>query len=154
MLSPEIQIAYLAGLFDGEGCVSLAHNGYSGNNHHIRLLCRVAMCGDYVPKLFQHHFGGHTSSSKRFGRDVCQWMIYGNNALSFLEQVLPYLTVKKPQAELGCEFQRRLIEGNFQQTGRSGMPYLEIVLRQEEFNEMKRLKDESYQMTWKEVISC
>lgn len=89
-------IAYLAGYFDGEGCIS--DSGY------FRL---AVVSGDLSSiELFQTTFGGRIvkvpmrSSPQRVARvQTYGWYAGGTSCLEPLRVLLPYLRAKKTEAE-------------------------------------------------------
>lgn len=89
---------YLAGLFDGEGCVSvhLAKAGY------INVIVQVAMC-DRAPIAALHtRFGGRFDDGKRktkHGRNVYVWSIYNAEAVEALEVFAEHCMVKHVVAQ-------------------------------------------------------
>jgi len=138
-------LSYLAGMFDGEGCISISHGAKSWN-----LSCYVTMAGEYIPRLFQFHFGGSIhhrkhNPAKMQWHDYYKWHIAANKAATFLEELLPYLRLKRPQAELAIKFQRRISS-----RGHKCLPNSEVALREAEIILMHSLKAESYEQNGKE----
>ena len=138
-------LSYLAGMFDGEGCISISHGAKSWN-----LSCYVTMAGEYIPRLFQFHFGGSIhhrkhNPAKVQWHDYYKWQIAANKAATFLEELLPYLRLKRPQAELAIKFQRRISS-----RGHKCLPNSEVALREAEIILMHSLKAESYEQNGKE----
>ena len=105
----ETDLAYLAGLFDGEGCICIAkQKARKGRHASYHLECSVSMANEYLPTLYRFSFGG----SVYFYRDrhpnhqpAWQWHISARKAKIFLETISPYLTIKKGEAELAIKFQ-------------------------------------------------
>lgn len=103
----QVEIAYFAGLFDGEGCIGAGKNQWE--NIHIRLA--VKMTDESVIRLLHEKFGGHFYSipedrlTNRKARYV--WCLYACDCvLGVLDLMLPYLRVKREQAELAVSFLR------------------------------------------------
>lgn len=109
-------LAYIAGLFDGEGCIGIYLNQskrtVGGRKlSHYRLACVVALTDEFLIHLLQMHFGGEFYTCKKRKdtyRIAYRWSVYSKRALAFLEAVLPYLRIKKPQAEIAIEFQKTM----------------------------------------------
>lgn len=117
----EAEIAYLAGLFDGEGYVSIREqtrrssalraerNGFGGC--HYGLCVGISMCDEKVIKWIYDTFGGskviagHTKGHERWNL-AWHWRAYGENALAILRHLYPYLRVKKEKAALAFKFQQ------------------------------------------------
>ncbi|GAI94911.1 unnamed protein product, partial [marine sediment metagenome] len=90
----EVDLAYAAGLFDGEGCISISRKQ---RGRYFDLICRVGICDKEVPTLLQKQFGGSVYESHRDGlKTSWQWTVCSKNALSFLEAVCGHLRIKKP----------------------------------------------------------
>ena len=105
----KLEMAYLAGLFDGEGCITIRRNSSKGKQ--LALDCALGMTNQYVPNLFQFHFQGSVSfckGRKENHNNSWLWQISARKALAFLEEILPYLRLKRAEAELAIAFQKRL----------------------------------------------
>ena len=101
-----MNIEYVAGFFDGEGSVSIFI--YSKKYH--RLCVSVAQRGEHWLEPFREIWGGQVTSKgsgKNRKRECHQWQVVMNDAEKFLQDVLPYLKVKKAQAVLALEFRNK-----------------------------------------------
>ncbi len=68
------QLAYLAGFFDGEGCVSITKNG--------SVDLRIVNTNKSVLEEFKDRFGGSVTSRKqRTNKNQYVWCIYGIEAV-------------------------------------------------------------------------
>jgi len=104
----EIELAYAAGLFDGEGCVSInktSAKNYKRNGFQLR--CSISITHEATSQLFANNFGGTHKliQRKSGGRDYWQWVIVARQARDFLIPLQPYLQIKKEVASIGIEFQ-------------------------------------------------
>lgn len=103
-------IQYLAGLFDGEGCIYL-------NPDTFALRAQVIMTHPVV-KRFKELFGGsvywrdNAKYAEKGWKPLWTWCIRCKQAENFLEQVVPYLIVKEDQARIALEFRRRIQTGS------------------------------------------
>jgi hypothetical protein len=98
---PLPMIAWAAGFFDGEGCV-FGYEGIQPNG------CRRFTFGVAVVQVmrgplerFVEHWGGSIRARPQSNpehRQQFRWEVKGAGAAGFLEDVLPYLTVKQPVA--------------------------------------------------------
>ena len=96
-------VAWAAGFFDGEGCVAaycyLQKEGYL----QYDLTIQVGQVELAPLRRLEEMWGGHINvqNEARAGwrRTYC-WKLYGRKAASALTEMIPYLTVKKEQAEL------------------------------------------------------
>jgi len=99
-----IDLAYAAGFFDGEGSIGI----YRTNQTQIQIsnTCRAAL--EEFVKLFGGHVGKvpakHMEAKNPKWRPAYYWRLYGRNASKALQEMLPYLKEKKPQAELFLTF--------------------------------------------------
>jgi len=92
---------YLAGLFDGEGCIF----GYVSRNRYHRLRTTVCNTNAKVIEWILSVFGGRITHAN--GRNKPQHIWYMdslNDVKGFLHKILPYLKVKRLQAETGIRY--------------------------------------------------
>ena len=110
------ELAYIAGIFDGEGTVTI--NVYNANRPYgiikVRYL-QVSLSStdrDTINYL-KDTFGGSVFTTKAIGnrKEIRRWLIVSRTATDFLARVLPYLRVKKEHAILGIDFQLTLRPG-------------------------------------------
>ena len=102
-------LAYVAGIVDGEGCIDIHHRTRPGHKY-TEFTLRVAVTSTdlWLLQMLKMGFGGAIQERKRYSlhRKPCwNWVITRKQAGEFLELILPYLHLKKPQAELGIKFQ-------------------------------------------------
>lgn len=98
------ELAYLAGFFDGEGCISINRN----SSQHYGLLLAAAQINPAPLFLLYQRFGGYIVRKQRPTdryRAVHQWRSSGREAADVLRQLQPYLVVKKEEADIAIEFQ-------------------------------------------------
>lgn len=106
---PPLDLAYLAGIIDGEGCFHmciLTKKSYDGYvNPHYRGVLKVSNTDNKLIDWLKETFKGtessctRSTSSKKFERKVYDWIVTGFRLLDLCEQVYPYLILKK----LHCE---------------------------------------------------
>lgn len=107
--TPEIeQIAYFAGLFDGEGHVTVALSrpkmqywlqiGIVNTNRCVLEKC----CASFGVG----HFSEMTANSKRGGMACWAWRCTTDDAVHVLTLLSPYLIIKQNVASLAIEFQQ------------------------------------------------
>lgn len=100
-----MDLAYLAGFFDGEGCVSL------GQDYAL-----VISAGQVVEEpllMLQSAFGGtvrKVRSKHPSHQDMHHWTLSRGRASEALECMVPFLHVKRDQAIIGMSFQRLFSE--------------------------------------------
>lgn len=102
-------LAYVAGIVDGEGCIDITHRTRRGHNYpDFVLRVQVSNTEIWLLQMLKMGFGGRIqkySDRKSNQRPCWKWVIERVHAAEFLKLILPYLHLKKPQAELGIQFQ-------------------------------------------------
>ena len=96
----EIEKAYLAGIVDGEGTVTLTRR-----QKNQTPAPNVSVSNSSLPMLkwIKKRFGGHISTKKTYKshhRQTYVWAVSYDNAIRLLGQIEEYLIIKKPQAKL------------------------------------------------------
>jgi hypothetical protein len=133
------QIAWAAGFFDGEGCIT-AKSTYTSSRGRKRVLVGslvVTVVQRVVDPLyiFREMFGGAVRLNKnRTGNPVWAIEYYGTDAMNILEALRPYLVVKREQAELALTMKDSFHTGGRQLTDD------EIKRRQVWHAQMRQLK--------------
>lgn len=92
-----ISLEYVAGFFDGEGCISINGNGRSFTL--VIGLCQVEVS---ILQEIQAQFGGYLYPKPIRNRNANQcWELRWNAkaGLEFLKQITPFLRVKREQAD-------------------------------------------------------
>ncbi len=141
----KVQLAYAAGIMDGEGNIGIVKRQWSKRNDKYHLQVRVTMCDREIPEWFQSHFGGGLSIRKRTNlnhRPVYTWQISHRSCIPMLKAILPYLICKKPQVELGIAFQqtKRFGGGLRGKIGRPAKTEAEFALEEFRYILMRQLK--------------
>lgn len=100
------QIAYAAGLFDGEGTLVIA---LEKPQRTYRLQVTITNTNKDVIEYTKKLFNGFITTRPQKGvrKTAYKWVGSAWVGCDFLEAVYPYLIVKKEQAKLGIEFQHR-----------------------------------------------
>jgi hypothetical protein len=100
----EVDIAYLAGIIDADGCVGIQK--YSNCNSYRVILTVVQRDMPLIEYLYST-FGGSVNavSTKRYGKKdfYLRWVVTDKKAMVVLGQCYPYLKLKKSQAFLAQE---------------------------------------------------
>ena len=101
--------AYIAGFVDADGHIGGTRSGYRSNGamrYAVRLT--VTNANPEIANWLKKEFGGsvHLSntSAPTHHRPVWRWSAMGRDAKPVLLNLLPYLRVKKKQAELVLQF--------------------------------------------------
>lgn len=112
---PETVLAYIAGMLDGDGRVSIkTHHGRRQINPSFSLMVSIDNTAISVINFTHQHLGGAIGFSKRGRfRTLYHLAWYADNAQAVLKLLLPYLVIKKEIAEIGIAFQgiRQLKDG-------------------------------------------
>ncbi len=102
----KVDLAYIAGLFDGEGSICIERNG-----RRFWIYVGVIMTDEYIIRWLQFVFGGsiyHYAPRGISKKDQWRWRTVGPQAIPVLKALMPYLRLKKAQAELAIEFQKKM----------------------------------------------
>lgn len=100
------KIAYIAGFFDGEGCIRIKQANQGGNSYYVI----AHLTNSYKPILeeVQELFGGALREQERTpNKTVYNWCVSSSEAVDFLRTVTPFLKEKKPQALYAIDFHER-----------------------------------------------
>lgn len=100
--------AYIAGLMDGEGCITISRTAPTGKRGEIsaRFNPVVSIANTDLPVLqwIQRHFGGHLHLLTTWNKP-CYSLSWGTrNAARFLDIIYPFLQIKKQQADVVRSF--------------------------------------------------
>ncbi len=103
---PSNEVAYTAGFFDGEGCVSIARYLQRGRPYHT--LAIIFTNTDFqVLTWLQQRWGGNIFKPTQLNarrRPYGHLRLSAGPARPLLQAMLPYLIVKKSQVEIALEF--------------------------------------------------
>ena len=99
------QLAYLAGVIDGEGTIGIYHNK---KRNEYRLKVYVVNTDERLIRWLQDNFGGYVYSrvsvKNPHWKRKYEWHLLDDELL--LEKILKYLVVKQENAKLGIEFRK------------------------------------------------
>ncbi len=102
-------LAYVAGIVDGEGCIGLYLHQSKKRRPFYVLQVTVANTNEWLIQWLKFSFGGSVHlricDEPTNCRPQWYWIIAAKKALEFLMLVSPYLRLKKPQAEIAVRFQ-------------------------------------------------
>jgi DNA-binding transcriptional regulator YiaG len=120
----DLEIAYLAGLFDGEGMVHIrrAIVGVRRNPSYA-LEIQISNSHRRVMDWVVEHFGGFLIEMRELSavRPQWKWVLRCQKARTVLETMLPYLVVKLQQAVVAIDFNRaQMAETKLYEAGRRG----------------------------------
>ena len=106
---PLTTLAYWAGILDGEGCIYFTYNFSKRRNICHTLAINIANTFKSILDIGRIDFGigfvrKRKNRNEQKWQDVYEWDIKGRSACEFLELLLPYLVIKKEQAELAIYY--------------------------------------------------
>ena len=106
-----MELAYIAGLFDGEGCVLISKTMIEGYKY-VRYFMYVSITNQDKRPLeeIKKIFGGIVyfikgNPNKKTWGCAYRWQVANGKAMRFLKVIIPWLIIKKKEAELGILFQ-------------------------------------------------
>lgn len=157
-------IAYLAGCIDCDGSIGIKRSTYAmrvrGDAHQPVFSERVlfAQVKPDITFILKENFGGSYGIQKpgtMNSKPIYKWWVTDRQAITFIKAILPYLLIKKPQAEILLRLRElkekpRVQIGTFIIHNRWGaevvMPRRAVapdIIRAKEllFNEIKSLND-------------
>lgn len=132
---------YVAGLFDGEGCVRI-QRWAKPNSTHIRyqVRCSLGMTHKDVIKRLAKTYGGslhvndHSKRNKNH-RPQFSWVAGSRVGVDFLKRILPFLIVKREEVKLALKLQQSIDEHDY----RSGARYKDVKSRKKELDKREKL---------------
>lgn len=129
----ELFLAWVAGFFDGEGCVIVEYSksAKSSRGWRTRLLATITQTSTPCLELIQSKLGGTLKVSDHRTPETRRWAVqyvlaYNNQeAHDFLKAIAPYVVVKKEQVELALQYP--LYDTRGKKYGNKGNPLPESV---------------------------
>lgn len=106
-LCDEAELAYLAGIVDGEGSIFIAKNSARlQGSYTLRL--SVTSTDRVLIDWIHARFGGNTCSQRKPNRwsPAYHWRLSGPHAKQLLEAIGPYLVIKRVKADWAIAFQQ------------------------------------------------
>jgi hypothetical protein len=108
----ETDLAYYAGIFDGEGCVSIVKKAWTSkittrHREYYNMECSIGNLSEWLIYSLKMSFGGVVLREDYRGDRpfIWRWKIQGRRAADFLRVILPYTHLKKPQIDVALLFQ-------------------------------------------------
>lgn len=138
-------LAYMAGVVDGEGCFFMCvlpkKEGDGYKNEHYRGLLKISNTCKNLIDWLNETFSGTSSatcrstSTKRFTRDIYDWIATGDRLLDICEQIHPYLLLKKRHCEIMINFRNTYTE----QIGSHKVSQEHLAIRKTCLEEIRKL---------------
>jgi hypothetical protein len=103
-----MSLEYLAGFFDGEGCVGV-YPAHQGASYHlmVQITQNSTRAADALLREISDRFGGSVGVVETRKHRQLHWSIGGDRGALFLESILPYLVLKLDQAIIASSYHRR-----------------------------------------------
>lgn len=112
-----VKIAYIAGFFDGEGCIRIKKANHSGNCYYLWVA--ITNTNNSILEEIKELFGGTVRKAENGkNKAIYHYMITSSEAFDFLTVLTPFLKEKKKQAELGLYFHsnNKILSGDQKKT--------------------------------------
>lgn len=105
---------YLAGLFDGEGCIQIRKDKTNGPFPSYCVIAQITMTNERVIHAVKESCDGRyhkiTWQCRNNNRPAYMWNLHAQKAADFLTALLPFLIVKKEEAAYAIAFQKHIQE--------------------------------------------
>ena len=97
------RVAYIAGFFDGEGCIRIKKASQKGDSYYIWVA--ITNSNNEILEDVKELFGGQVRKAERtVNKDIYHYLITASEAVDMLKVLLSFLIEKKEQAELAIEY--------------------------------------------------
>lgn len=135
MEKTNINLAYFAGIVDGEGNIRIRHSYNVRNGQKWQVVMGVSNTNKKLIDWIVSNFGGRVYSRTRKAnwKKSYEWELSCRKASAVLQLIEPYLLLKKEQARLCIDLQNRLI------VGKGKLSEEELKLRKDVLDVIKNL---------------
>lgn len=100
-----MKIAWAAGFLDGEGYIGVTRNFNKRNGRmYYRIDLNAAQVHLAPMELLKSMFGGRVNFHQNKHQGYWYWRVYGEEARQAIVLLLPYLVVKRKQADMAMQF--------------------------------------------------
>src|SRR3972149_6363917 len=112
-------LIYMAGFFDGEGyiCIYRRKPSKMSNTPAHYLVVGINNTNYSILEWFNKSYIGTfrllRASRKPSHKDQWAWLLWSGRAKVFLQDILPYLKIKKQEAITALEFQKRIVSNGY-----------------------------------------
>ena len=111
----EWKLAYLAGIIDGEGTITIAKSKIrkGRKNHLYSLRMSVGNSDKRLIDWLKENFGGSIHIMREgHGRKFYQWTLGSKDTYRLLKEIKKYSIIKEEQADIGIEFYKKTLRRN------------------------------------------
>ena len=148
------QLAYLAGIIDGEGSIYIGNFSCNPKNKvpYYQTNMEVSNTDGRLIEWLINNVGGRSwkytpnQTPKNSRKQVFRWIISGNLLTHICKLILPYVIIKKEQCEIMIKM-RETYERTGMQKGKAGtqpLPDDILAIRKQYFLEMRSLHCRNY----------
>jgi len=128
----DLDRAYAAGFFDGEGSVTISYPvAFRNSQKGWQVGCSVSQLDPAPLRWLQERWGGSVNGPRRNGQ--YDWRIHSAQVDRFLADIGPFLIVKGEAAAILVEFRQKV----FHHVGSRGLPEDEIARRRRLHQELQ-----------------
>ncbi len=112
-------LAYYAGIFDGEGTIGVYYQARKNSHLRVTYQLRVQLVStdEWIIQSLRFAFGGNVIIEPRKENPkwatAYRWFLTRQQSLNFINAVIPYLRLKRPQAELALKYQVHKTNGGY-----------------------------------------
>ena len=107
------QKAYIAGIIDGEGCLSAKLMKQRNGSYSVILMLYITNSNKKVINLISSKYGGYVYTRHRKNRRVLyENRLQGELLEKLLKDIYPYSIIKKQELKLGLMFCKTLMKKN------------------------------------------
>jgi len=104
----EITKQYIAGFFDGEGCIGVYHRKNRGFHLRTQLTQNKTAKSEIILNYLLNKYGGNLEEQITNSKKIkYNWQLSSKNAMKLLEDIKPHLIIKKDQAEIALAWQKQ-----------------------------------------------
>ena len=148
-----VEVAYLAGIIDGEGCFYIGHikQGKYGTCHQWHCLIKITSCDKILIDWLREHFNGCSenryrwTAKKAFYRPVYSWTLGGEALNHFLPLLQPFLVIKQEHCKVMIEIRK-----TFKNWGSRRLPENILKKRITLMKEMRKLNSRFHDHPFKQ----
>lgn len=99
-------VAYIAGFFDGEGCIRIKRANQGGNSYYIT--ATITNSNKMILEYIKDIFGGKVrEAEKKANKVIYHYELTSSEAVDMIKTLLGFLKEKKEQAELAINFHEK-----------------------------------------------
>ena len=152
-MATETELAYLAGIIDGEGSIGAHGETLGKRNGSYQVNVQVGMTQIGSLDLFVKVFGGRIGLGCKptsGGKPVYKWRLSARKAANCLEQLTPYLILKREQARDAIALARM----NRQRLGKGTSPGYALPVPEDEKIMRREIANRIYQRNFSSNSRC